>query len=258
MQRKRLAAILPLIFAPAAWGADVTPGVDFYAGAYGWDAQPSGSFSSTIDGASVDKIDVEDDLDFSTNQNNILYIGVEHAVPLIPNVRLRSADISDSSTAQLTRNFTYEGQAFTAADTVSSRYQLDYQEATLYYTPLDTVAKVDLGLTVRKFDAEFEIESRTPPQRRGFVAAEGTVPMLHVGVAGDLPLNGFYAKGKVDVISYDGNDLTDARVALGWRSDMVLGVEAGYQRFALKLDDVDDLDADLTLAGPYLALSLSF
>lgn len=257
MQRTLAAALLCFSLAPLAQAADVTPGVDIYAGGYGWDAQLSGTFASTDPAlTNEDDIDVEDDLGFGDNRNNIFYIGIEHAVPLLPNIRLRSADISDSSTAQVDRTFRYEGNLYTAGDTVDSRYQLDYTEATFYYSPLETGARIDIGLTARQFDAEFEVESRNTGQR-GFVAAEATLPMLHLGVSANLPLTGVYVEGALDAVSYDGNSLTDARAAVGWRSDFALGLELGYQQLNLTLDEVDDLDADLDLAGPYLALSLA-
>lgn len=256
MKRTKLAALFSVFLAPAAWSADVTPGVDFYAGAYGWDAQPSGSFSSNVNGAPQDSIDVEDDLDFSENQNDIFYIGIDHAVPILPNIRLRAADISDSSVSTLSRQITYEGNSYNINDQVESRYQLDYQEATLYYTPLDTGTRVDIGLTARTFDAEFEIQ-QTDGSQRGFVAAEGTLPLVHLGLRADLPLTGLYVQGEVDAVSYDGNSMSDLRAAVGWHGNFPLGLELGYQRFALELDDVDDLDADLDLSGPYLALSLA-
>lgn len=258
MQRTLMATVFCFSLVPAAQAADVTPGVDIYAGGYGWNAQPSGSFASTDPNFPTDdEVDVEDDLDFGKNRNNIFYVGIEHAVPVLPNIRVRSADISDSATSQLERSFTYKGDLYLVGETVNSRYQLDYTEATLYYSPLETGAKLDVGITARRMDAEFEVESSNG-SRRGFVSAEATLPMIHVGLTANLPLTGVYVQGELDGVSYDGNSLTDGRVAAGWRADMGLGIEAGYQQMSLKLDDVDNVDANLDLAGPYLSLSVNF
>lgn len=253
MQRSLIATVFCLGLAPAVQAAEA-PLVDVYAGGYGWDAQPSGTFSSTRTGDT--DVDIEDDLDFDKNRNNIFYIGVEHPVPLLPNVRLRSADISDSARSTLNRNFIYEGQPYAIGTDVESRYQLDYTEATLYYTPLDTVAQVDIGLTARKYDAVFEVESVNTPQRSA-VEADATLPMLHAGVKAELPLTGFYVDGQLDAVSYDGNSVTDARAALGWRSNFALGLELGYQQMNVKLDETDDLNADIEFGGPFLALSVA-
>jgi outer membrane protein len=254
MRRTLIASLLSLGLVPTVQAADA-PGVDVTAEAYGWDAQPSGTFKSTrIPGD--DEIDVEDDLDFGSNRNNVFSVALEHPVPLVPNVRVGAADISDSQNSTLNRSITYNNQTFNASERVSSEYQLDYTEATLYYSPWETVAKIDIGLTARQIDAKFAIESRDNNQSES-VAAEATLPMIHAGVRADLPLTGFYVDGQVDAVSYDGNSLTDLKAAVGWQSDFLLGVEAGYRRMALTLDDVEDLDADFNLGGPYLALSVA-
>lgn len=251
MLRKLLIALPATLLLPVTQ-AVAAPMVDVYAGAYTWDAGFSGNFASQ-----GQDIDVEDDLDYDSARQNVLYLGVDHAVPLVPNVRLRHVDLSDDSDSTLTREFKYAGNTYQSNHDVSSRFQLDHTDLTLYYTPLDTVARVDFGLTVRQLDSEFEIRNKTTGDR-GFVAADATLPMLHVAAGGDLPLTGFYARGEVNAVSFDGNDFTDARAAVGWRSDMVLGLELGYQQLDLTLDDVDDLDADMSVGGPYLALSLNF
>jgi len=52
--------------------------------------------------------------------------------------------------------------------------------------------------------------------------------------------------------------MNDYNARIGWRSDYLLGLELGYSRMNIVLDDVNDLDTDLDIGGPYLAISLSF
>lgn len=228
------------------------PGVDVNAQLYGWQAQPSGTFATTL--GNDTSVDVEDDLDFESNRNNVFSVAVEHPVPLLPNVRLAGAGISDEQDATLTRQITYNNQSFSASTDVTSEYQMDYTEATLYYAPWEIVAKPKFGITARRLDVKFAIQNGNNSES---VEAEATLPMVHAGVKADLPLTGFYAQGEVDAVSFDGNSLTDARAALGWRSDFNLGLELGYRQQALTLDDVDDIDAEFDLGGPYLALTLA-
>lgn len=251
MQRSLIATVFCLGLVPAVQAAEA-PLVDVYAGGYGWDAQPSGTFSSTQ--TENFKIDMEDDLDFGSNRNNVFFVGVEHPVPLVPNVRVASASISDSSRSTITRQIDYAGGSFSADTDVNSSYQLDYTEATLYYSPWETVAQIDIGITARRFDAEFEIESSSD---RGRVEAKQTLPMAHAGVRAELPFTGFYVDGQLDAVSYNGNSLTDAKAAVGYRSNFALGLELGYRQMALKLDEADDLNADIDFGGPYLALSVA-
>jgi len=251
MKRITVALVMGLGLAPAAHGLGV-PGIDVNAGIYGWDAQPGGDIRTTRSGDT--DVDVEDDLGFERNQNSIFYISAEHAVPFVPNVRLRGADISDEAGTTLRRSFTYNGQQFQQSEDARTSYQLDYTEATLYYSPGVGVAQVDIGITARNIDAEFAVRT---PNRQARVEADGTIPMVHLGARADLPLTGFYVDGAVDTLSVDDSSLTDARAAVGWLSDYNLGVELGYQQMRLELDDVDDLDTDLDFSGPYLSVLLA-
>ncbi len=255
MQRSLIAGLLCLGvgLAPTVYAIGA-PGVDVNARAYGWEAQPSGTFSTTT--GNDTSVDVEDDLDFDSNRNNVFSVAVEHPVPLVPNVRVAAAGISDEQDSTLTRKITYNNQPFSASSDIASEYQLDYTEATLYYAPWEIVAKPEFGLTARRLDVKFAIESRGSGTSES-VEATQTLPMLHAGVRGDLPLTGFYAQGQVDAVSYDGNSLTDARAALGWRSDFNLGLELGYRQMDLTLDDVSDIDAEFDLGGPFLSLTLA-
>jgi outer membrane protein len=255
MQRSLIATVLCLGLgaAPGVYAIGA-PGVDVNAKAYGWQAQPSGTFSTTT--RNDTSVDVEDDLDFDKNRNNVFSVAVEHPVPLVPNVRVAAAGISDEQDSTLTQQITYNNQSFSRNSDVSSEYQLDYTEATLYYAPWKILAKPKIGITARRLDMKFAIQNSNGTNRQS-VKATQTLPMIHAGVRADLPLTGFYVRGEADAVSYDGNSLTDATAALGWRSDFNLGLELGYRRMNLTLDDVSDIDADFKLGGPFLSLSLA-
>lgn len=245
--RKSLMALGLMSLAPAAHSA---PLIDIYAGAYTWNADFSGTISS-----GADEVDVSRDLDFDKSRENILFIGLEHPVPLLPNVRLRHVAVSDAERSTLGRAIDFGGGAFLPGQSVRADYDLDMTDLTLYYSPLNNWVKLDLGLNVRRLDAEFVIQSGTD---RGREAARKTIPMLHLAARGNLPLSGFYAGGEANVVSYDGSKLHDSNLYVGWTSDFLLGVQVGYSRLDLELDDVSGLDTDLSLKGPYLALTLTF
>lgn len=247
-----------LVLAVAAGALALTPAthaaplVNIYAGAFTWNADVSG-FVDT-DG---DRVDMENDLGFDRSRQNVLYFGLEHFVPLVPNVRLRHMALSDSGRAN-TGGFDFDGVEFDSGE-VRSSFDLDMTDLTLYYTPLDNMVKLDAGLNVRRIDAEFDVRG----QEGGFPAeanktARETFPMLHLGARVNLPFSGFYAGGEINTIRYDGSRIEDYTARVGWVSDFLLGVELGYSHFNIKLDDVSGLDADLEFGGPYLALSVSF
>ena len=250
MNRLFLTAALGFALVPGAHAG--APLIDVYAGVQGWDAGLSGDIAS-----GGNDVDVERDLGFSSSSQNVFFVGFEHPVPLVPNARLRFANLSDSAAGTVDKTFTFAGFEFQEDREVRSSYQLDYQDLTIYYTPFDLVFKLDLGLNIRRLDVEMEIRDRDSGDEVS-EDATATIPMLHAAARGDLPLTGFYAAGELNAISYDGSRLSDVRAALGWQSDFLLAVEVGYSQLDFKLDDVSDLDADLSVGGPYLGLSLNF
>jgi len=249
-----LTALVPLLFvaAPGSATAGVVPLVDFHAGIGYWRPGLSGDVAS--DG---DDFDVEDDLDFSRNSTNVLEVGVRHPIPLLPNARLRHQSLSDSATSTLTATRTFGPVQFQDEESVRSSYDLDMTDLTLYYRPLSTVVTLDFGITARHLDLDVEIESRDSDERES-AGGSAIIPMGHLALRGDLPLTGLYARGEINAISASGNSLRDLQVGLGWESRRVFGIEAGYRQLELKVDDQDDLDADISLDGPYVAVNLRF
>ena len=235
-----------------AGSAHSAPLVDIYGGLYTGQTALSGVLSS-----GPGEADVEDDLGYDDSRQTVVYLGLEHAVPVLPNLRLRHATMSDDASGQVQNTFTFNGQVFLASTDVVSSFDLDYTDLTLYYSPLDNVVKIDLGLTARQIDADFVIAEDGNPANRGEESISEVIPLIHVGAYGKLPLTGFYATGEINAVGYDGNNITDVRAGIGWVSGFLLGVELGYSQLALDVD-VDDVIADIDVGGPYLALSLNF
>ena len=204
----------------AAGSAQSAPLVDIYGGLYTGQTALSGQISN-----GAGQADVEDDLGYDDSRQTVAYLGLEHAVPVLPNLRVKHATLSDDARGQVENGFTFGGRPFATSTDVVSSVDLDYTDLTLYYSPLDNVVKIDLGLTARQIDGEFIIQQEGVPANRG----EASISEV----------------------------ITDVRAGIGWVSDFLLGVELGYSRLTLDVD-VDDVAADLELGGPYLALSLNF
>lgn len=236
----------------AAGSAHSAPLVDIYGGLYTGQTALSGMLSS-----GTGEADVEDDLGYDDGRQTVVYLGLEHAVPILPNLRLKHSTLSDEARGQVQNTFTFGGQPFVTTTNVVSSFDLDYTDLTLYYSPLDNVVKIDLGITARQIDGDFVIEQDGVPANRGEETISEVIPLIHVGAYGKLPLTGFYATGEVNAVGYDGNNITDVRAGIGWISSFLLGVELGYSQLALDVD-VDDVIADVEIGGPYLALSLNF
>ncbi len=246
-----LPAALALTLAPASALAQAIPGIDIYGKAGQWGATPSGTISS--DG---EDIDVEDDLNFDRNDSTMLELGLEHPVPLIPNVRLRHVDLSDSADGSIERPIEFNGTQFGSVnEDVSSEYDLEMTDATFYWSPLDNWVSLDVGVTARRLDATAEIDGEASGEQSA--SAELTVPMGYAAVRMDAPLTGIYASAEAHAISADDNHMRDVRAVVGWQPVDLLAIEAGYQQLSVEFDD-DELAGDLDFDGPFVAASLRF
>jgi len=250
--KKRLIPILLGLALPLSAQADTILGV--YAGAGNQNFTFSGDFESSDSSDSLGNIDLDDDLGLGSEADTYFYIALEHPVPFLPNLMLASTTIEQSATSTLTRNIEFNGETFTGSSPVNSTIDLSHTDATLYYEILDNWVSLDLGLTIRKFDGEFKIESA------GTTALEDVdfvVPLLYGKAQVDLPFTGLYVAASGNWIGAAGNTFVDATAKIGYESVFRVGIEAGYRTINMVID-ADDVEADLTFAGAYIAATVHF
>ena len=226
------------------------PGLSIYGGGYNWNTDFNGTVSSG--GASID---VEQDLGMGKADQSVIWLGLEHPVPLIPNARVRYFDLYESASNRLQRSFVFGDQIYIASTRVDSELELEMLEGTLYYTPIDTTLKLDVGLTIRQIDGFVRLNSIIADAR---LDIDEMLPMAHAAARLQIPGTGAYVGGELNAIKYNGSSMNDYNLRVGWRSDFLLGVEVGYSQINLNLDNVSRLTTDLDMGGPYLALSLGF
>lgn len=242
-----LLATSPLAFSDTVLG--------IYAGGGVWQSDFSGEIGDVNQfGADLEDLGLED------QDNNYYYVALEHPVPLVPNIRIQSTDISMSETSTLSQQFTLGGLNYTASTEVISDVDFSHLDATLYYEILDNWVNLDLGLTVRKFDGYIDVRSSTPAQSSR-EDLDFTIPMLYGKAQFNLPLSGFFLAAGGNYAGYSGSDITDMQASVGYQSDgLVLdfGLELGLRSFSIQLDDVSDLDANMDLDGPFASVYLHF
>ncbi len=232
-----------------------------YAGGGVWSQAIDGSAtsldtSSSIAASGMNGVDLKDDLGFDDKRNQYFYAGLEHPIPLLPNIRVDHTKISQSASGQLNRSIEFNGRTFDLSANVLSEVDLDQTDLVLYYELLDTVVSIDVGVGLRYVDGFVRIADDT-----GFSAAEfsGAIPLVYAGGRFDLPLTGFWAGAQARGLTYKGDSLVDIDARIGWESDLGLGVEVGYRFMELELDNFDDIDAaDLSIKGPFAGLTFSF
>jgi len=220
-----------------------------YAGIAHWSSEYTGDFS-----AEGDDIDLDNDLSFKKDDANILYVAIEHPIPMLPNAKLKQSDIDINETTTLTRSVSYGDQTYAADERIATHFDLNHMDATAYYEVLDNWVSLDLGLTIRQFDGFIEVSSETQNDKEERIDVDEVVPMLYGMAQFDLPFSGVYAGAEVNWLSISGNSLSDATVKLGYQSDYLFGIEMGYRALNITLDDVNDLDTDINIGGFYTAL----
>ncbi|WP_372965421.1 TIGR04219 family outer membrane beta-barrel protein [Marinobacter sp.] len=212
-----------------------------------WDSDFSGDVVNK--GSAVD---IEDDLNMSSDGNANFTANFEHPIPLLPNVRVNYTDISQSGSGNIgAGGFDVIG----ANSSVDSELDIEQLDATFYYEVLDNWVNLDLGLTARKFDSELVLRDKRSGQVSN-TSVDAVVPMGYAAVRFDLPFSGVSVGGEGNVIAYDGDSLHDFNVYGQYQFAMVQ-LRAGYRQMAIDYEDDDD-QLDVELSGPFASVGVSF
>jgi len=129
---------------------------------------------------------------------------------------------------------------------------------TLYYEFLDNdLISLDAGLTLRQLEGDYVDstngvnESFDAPLPMGYLMAEVGIPMT--------PLTAF---ADVTAVGLSGDSYSDAQVGLSFMINpgyvLDWSVRAGYRVQKLDLDDIDNVNADITIDGMFLGLEGHF
>ncbi|MGR6874676.1 TIGR04219 family outer membrane beta-barrel protein [Pseudomonas sp. HK3] len=254
--KKILAAAVVAATLPQA--ASALPLVDFYAGGYYWDQTVSGDA-----GSGSNQADLDDDLNLDADGQNVLYFAFEHPVPVLPNIKIKTTDMSSDGNGQVSSGFKLgDGTTVVGTANVASKLDLSHTDYTLYWGLPLPIVTLDFGFTARQFDGSMEMSG----DYAASAPLDVTVPMLYLKAGADIPLTGLSFGGDVNVISYEDSGITDFDLNITYVLPVIplldVGITAGYRSFDLEInpDDFggsdDDLNAKATIAGPYLGLSL--
>lgn len=224
-------------------------------GANYWDYDISGTVRYETKNSAND-IDVNKDLGYDSGNLGHYYAAFEHPVPFLPNVKISKTDIDEDANGRLSQTVEYGGVTFTANEAVSSEVELDQTDITLYYSPLDTVANIDVGINAKYIDSSASITGAT--SGRADADVSGWVPMGYLGLGLDLPLTGLSISADISYVQYDSSSFYDYTVRATYESPWHVGADVGYRKIKLDLDDFDDSFADVDFDGPYAGLYLYF
>jgi len=221
--------------------------VGFSIGAAYWAPNLSGNFNSTGDL----QIDLSDDLGIDDPSSSSLVLSLEHPIPLLPNIRYQGFNLDSSGTNTLTSSITFNGQTYSAGETVRSSFDLSHDDIYLYYEVMDNWLNLDIGLDLKLFDGEVSTvgSTNTTPSS---IKIDETIPLIYLSARIDLPLTGFYVGADFSGLSVNDSSAVDTTIKVGYESGIGLGIEGGYKTFSLNLDDVNDFDSDLEYNGAFI------
>ncbi|MGM0767399.1 MAG: TIGR04219 family outer membrane beta-barrel protein [Pseudomonadota bacterium] len=210
-----------------------------------WDSDLSGDVRN-----GGDVVDVDNDLDLSSDSNANLNAYIEHPIPLLPNVRLNYTKIEQSGRGDVSLAG-FDG----VTGEVDSDLDLTQLDLTLYYEVLDNWVNLDLGVTARDLDGELRVQ-----EVAGTAASEtevdAVIPMGYLAARFDLPFTGVSVGGEANVISFDGDSVYDYN-AYGQFEVSLLQLRAGYRQMVIDYEDGDD-ELDIDLGGPFVSAGLRF
>lgn len=255
---KKLALAAALIATPHLVHADTVLGL--YAGAGIWNTGIEGSIGTDEDPITADE------LGMNSNQNTFFYAALEHPIPVIPNIRIAHTGLTLDGQAIVSREFSIDEYTFNADADTATELDLTHTDFTLYYELLDNWVTMDVGITARQLDGYAKVDGTVTTedgdeQRSETVDLNATVPMLYGRAQFDLPLTGFHAGGAINIISYEENKFSDIDIYVGYSLENIaldMGVDVGYRKMNVQVEDNDNLTADVAVDGIYGALTLHF
>ncbi|MCC4266186.1 TIGR04219 family outer membrane beta-barrel protein [Oceanimonas baumannii] len=223
-----------------------------YAGAQAWQVNTSGEFGSNHSRA---------DFGFEEEVQGVYYVAFEHPVPLLPNVKIRHNELAVAGNTSVSGQFSFGGVSYGNGTQLSAALDLSNTDLILYYELFDnSLFSVDFGLNVKYLDGDISVVDSHG--HSGTEQLRAPLPLGYLKAELALPLTGLSAFGELNYLALDGHELSDYQAGLAYRLidslAMDVNVHAGYRAMGLKLDSLDNVDANLDFDGAFLGAEIHF
>jgi len=203
-----------------------------------------------------DSVDMEKDLGFGENENNsFMWVYLDHPLPLIPNIKIQQTNYTDKAKGTLSKNLIYANKAFGVSEKTTSEFTLNQTDMILYWRLLDNWVNLDIGFGAKSIKGNIKIDTLTKHIDEDLSV---NLPLAYAKARFDLPFSGFSVEADIATASFDGNSFTDIKAAVVYQTSIGLGALAGYRNETLKLDDIDNNDADITITGMFAGVFYHF
>ncbi|GAB57218.1 TIGR04219 family outer membrane beta-barrel protein [Rheinheimera nanhaiensis] len=225
-----------------------------YIGADGWRTSTDGSFAND---------EQLQQFNFNDKTQSSYYVALEHPLPLLPNLRLQHNQLETNGVTALNASFSFAGETFAVDTDIANQVDLTNTDYVLYYEILDNdLLSLDLGINAKHINGSVAVADLGAD---GAVAVQDTstvIPMLYSSAIVGLPLTGLELFANGSFVSYDGSRVYDmqAGVAYALLDNLAvdLRLKLGYRAVNLRLDDIDNLYADLDFKGAFAGVELHF
>lgn len=241
---KKYALALTVLLASAQAQADIL-GAGLGTGI--WTSGPVGTVTTNNN-----EFDVEKDTGLDASNNNYAWFYFNHPLPVIPNIRLESTQVSSRGNGS--QSVTFQGQAFSADN--QTDLTLDQVDVLLYWGIPLPVVSLNYGIGAKQFTGDLTITDNSNNSETtdldgtvpvGYLAAQANIPALPLSLSADIKtLGSIYndttLKARYDITSFG----------------LKLGIEAGYRVQSLKTDEIGDIDVDMKIDGYFAGVTLVF
>lgn len=215
-----------------------------------WDHDPSGDLRYI-----GNEIDVTDDLHLERDKEGYLFATLEHPVPLLPNLRIQNTRLSSHGDGLASASFTYGGTSYSASENIVTDLEMDQTDFTFYWEVLDNVVSLDLGLNVKHLDGTAVLDGATAGTETS--SFDGYIPMVY-GKVGGSPIEGLFLGVDGSLIGMSGSSISDLTARVSYTTDYLFGVEGGYRKMSLDLDDLDGHYGKVDFSGPFAGAYFKF
>lgn len=225
-----------------------------YIGADGWSTATEGSFANT---------EQLQQFNFSDKTQKSYYVALEHPLPLLPNIRLQHTQLQSAGITGLSADFSFAGESFAVDTQIQNQVDLTNTDYVLYYEILDnSLLSLDFGVNAKYIDGQVAVAETSA---NGVVAvqdASALIPMLYGSAIVGLPLTGLDLFAQGSFVSYDGSRVYDVQAGVAYalldNLAVDLRLKVGYRAANLRLDDIDNLYANLDFKGVFAGVELHF
>ncbi|MBQ4832934.1 TIGR04219 family outer membrane beta-barrel protein [Pseudoalteromonas sp. MMG010] len=256
MKKYCIAAAISMACLTPVAHADTLLGL--YIGVDGIQAGNDGSFS--------DGNNAQQDFNFEDETFISYYAAFEHPVPLIPNIKLKYTELELNGSTTLDSSFSFNGEDYVTQTDVSSMTDFSHIDYILYYEIFDNdLVSIDLGLNAKQFDGEITVTGTS--QQNGSSHTEtvefsGFVPLAYGRAEVGLPFTGLSVFFEGSLLAIDDSKLQDYQAGIAWELIDNLAVDvaikAGYRSMTLELDDIDDINTNIDMSGPFAGVQVHF